>query len=74
MQPFYSEYMERRRPKTPGCICENEFKRQLGIVSPSLCGIVAAITGNMAHQRAAKAQTANIARFHHAGKGAGEND
>lgn len=42
MQPFYSEYMEKRRPKTPGCICENEFKRQLGIVSPSLCGIVAA--------------------------------
>ena len=37
---FYPEYMERRRPKTPGCICENEFKRLLGIVSPSLYWIV----------------------------------
>ena len=42
MQIFYPEYMERRRPKTPRCICENEIKRQLGIISPSLYGIVAA--------------------------------
>lgn len=41
-QPFYNEYMEKRRPKAPGCICENEFKRRLGIVSPSLYWIVAA--------------------------------
>lgn len=50
-QIFYSEYMEKRRPKTPGCICENEFKRQMGIVSPSLCWIVA--TGSKG-ERAAK--------------------
>ena len=42
MQIFYPEYMERHRPKTPRCICENEIKRQLGIVSPSLYWIVAA--------------------------------
>lgn len=41
-QIFYPEYMEKRRPKTPRCICENEIKRQLGIVSPSLYWIVAA--------------------------------
>lgn len=41
-QPFYSKYMEKCRPKAPGCICKNEFKRQLGIVSPSLYWIVAA--------------------------------
>lgn len=41
MQIFYPEYMEKRRPKTPRCICENEIKRWLGIVSPSLCWIVA---------------------------------
>lgn len=42
MQIFYLEYMEKCRPKPPCCICENEIKRRLGIVSPSLCWIVAA--------------------------------
>ena len=37
---FYSEYMERHRPKTPSCICQNEFYRQQGIVSPSLYQLV----------------------------------
>ena len=41
-KPFYPEYMERRRPETPHCICENEIKRRLGIVSPSLYWFVAA--------------------------------
>lgn len=41
-QIFYPEYMERRRPKTPRSICGNGMKRLMGIVSPSLCWIVAA--------------------------------
>ena len=42
MRIFYPEYMQRRRPKPPRGICKNEIKRHLGIVSPSLYGIVAA--------------------------------
>lgn len=40
---FYKEYMERRRPKTPRCICKNIFFSWLGIASPSLYWIV--VTG-----------------------------
>lgn len=42
MKMFYTENMQRRRPKPPRCICGNEIKRQLGIVSPSLYWIAAA--------------------------------
>lgn len=42
MQIFYPEYMEKRRPKPPRCICENETKRLLGIISPSRCDYVRA--------------------------------
>lgn len=33
---FYKDFMERKRPKVPPCICKNEFYSKLGIVSPSL--------------------------------------
>lgn len=41
-QPFYSEYMEKSRPKPPYCICKNKIKRLLGVISPSLYWYVAA--------------------------------
>lgn len=41
-KPFYKEFMIKRRPKTPKCICSGEINRALGIISPSLCMIVAA--------------------------------
>lgn len=41
-QPFYKEFMIKRRPKTPKCICNGKINRALGIISPSLRMIVAA--------------------------------
>ena len=38
---FYSEYMEKHRPKPPRCICQNGLYRYLGIVSTSLYLLVA---------------------------------
>lgn len=38
---FYSEYMEKHRPKAPSCICQNALYRHLGITSPSLYLLVA---------------------------------
>lgn len=40
-QPFYKEFMTKRRPKTPRCICSGKLNAALGIVSPSLRLIVA---------------------------------
>lgn len=40
-QEFYEEFMAKRRPKTPRCICNGNLSRALGIVSPSLRMIVA---------------------------------
>ena len=40
-QPFYEEFMTKRRPKTPRCICSGKLKAALGIESPSLLMIVA---------------------------------
>lgn len=41
-QPFYKEFMTRRRPTPPRCVCSNALHRYLGIISPSLRWIVAA--------------------------------
>ena len=35
-QPFCAEFMTKKRPTPPKCVCKNNLNRWLGIVSPSL--------------------------------------
>lgn len=40
-QPFYYEFMTKKSPRVPQCICTRGVRRWLGIISPSLYWVVA---------------------------------
>ena len=58
---FYTEYMVKRKPKVPACICKNKIYKWLGIVSPSLYWVtVMGSKGEMAAEEVTKFEIENL--------------